>query len=260
MRVYAGVCSHASPGGAASVGSAALTPRRPMTPPAALASTVPGSAASDRAALWLAAAWAAATATLLAVPAGPVGVRVLAAVAAWHVAVLVGLAVRRDAAWRSAYGLVAPMSVLLVLPDQFIAVLGTIVFPDTGAPFVGRIPLFMAGMWAIPLAAVVLAGRAGERRGGPRAGVAAGTLLGLAVFVGAEATSGVLPLWHAVGVPMAGPLAPYVLPAEAVLCATTVLADQHVRGRPVAVAVLAGALVVQAYTGGLALGWLLLGR
>jgi hypothetical protein len=191
--------------------------------------------------------------------------RILAAVVAWHVAVVATAALRRDAAWASAYALVAPMSLLLVLPDQFLAVgLGTITFPDTGAPFVGQIPVFMAGMWAIPLAAIVLAGRAAERRAGPRTGpawgVATGTLVGLFLFVSSEALSGALPIWKPVGVPMLGPVAAYVLPAEAILSATVVLADQWARGRPTVQRVLAGAFVVQAYVGGLAVGWVLLGR
>lgn len=222
--------------------------------------TAPGSSASDRAALRLAAAWAAGTAVLLVLPTGALGVRIGLAVALWHVAVVAHVAVRRDTAWQSAYALVAPMSVLLVLPDHFLAVgLGTIVFPDTGAPFVGAVPVFMAGMWAIPLAAVVLAGRAAERRKGALWGIAAGTAVGLAFFLAAEATSGVLPLWEPVGVPLWGAVAPYVVPAEAILSATTVLADQWSRGRSFGFVLLAGAFVVQAYVGGLALGWLALG-
>lgn len=232
----------------------ARAPRPPARP-------APGSSASDRAALRLAGVWALVAAVLLVVPAGPLGVRITAAVVLWHVAVVVHVAVRRDAAWRSAYALVAPMSLLLVLPDHFLAVgLGTIRFPDTGAAFVGAVPVFMAGMWAVPLAAVVLAGRAAERRAGAAWGVAAGTALGLAIFLASEATSGVLPLWEPVGVPMWGPVAPYVVPAEAILSATAVLADQWSRGRSLVSVVLAGAFVVQAYVGGLAVGWLALGR
>lgn len=205
------------------------------------------------------AAWAVATGALLAAPVGALGVRILAAVALWHVAVVAAGVWRRDAAWRSAYALVAPMSVALVLPDHFLAVgLETIVFPDTGAPFWGAVPVFMAGMWAIPLGAVVLVGRAVDRRGGRGALVA--TLVGLVVFAVAEATAGVLPLWRPVGVPMWGPLAAYVLPAEAVLCASVVWADRWSRERHTWARLVAGALVVQAYTGGLALGWLALGR
>ena len=219
----------------------------------------PGSAASDRAALALTAAWAAVTVGLLAAPVGALGVRVLAAVVLWHVAVVAVGLWRRDAAWRSAYALVAPMSVALVLPDHFLAVgLGTIVFPDTGAPFWGAVPAFMAGMWAIPLGAVVLAGRAAERRGGR--GVLWATLVGLPVFVAAEAASGVLPLWRPVGVPMWGPVAAYVLPAEALLCAATLWADRASEGHALQTRVAAGWLVVILYAGALALGWLALGR
>ncbi len=221
----------------------------------------PGSSASDRAALLLTAAWTLATAALLAAPAGPLGMRILAAVVLWHVAVVSVGVWRRDAAWRSAYALVAPMSVLLVLPDEFLAVgLRTIAFPDTGAPFVGQIPVFMAGTWAIPLSAIVLAGRAAERRGGPVWGVAAGAALGLAVFAASEALSGVLPIWTPVGVPMWGPVAAYVLPAEALLAAATVWADHYARGRSVLARLGVGAGVVLAYAGALAAGWLLLGR
>lgn len=222
---------------------------------------VPGSPASDRAALALSAAWALATGALLAAPVGPVGMRILAAVVLWHVAVVAVGVWRGDAAWRSAYVLVAPMSVLLLLPDQFLAVgLHTIAFPDTGAPFVGRIPVFMAGMWAIPLSAIVLAGRAAERRGGPAWGVAAGTVLGLAVLASSEALSDALPIWTPVGVPMWGPVAAYVLPAEALLAAATVWADQITRGRSRLARLAIGAGVVLTYIGALAVGWLFLGR
>ncbi len=225
------------------------------------ATSVTGSSASDRAALLTTVGWSVAAAGLLAVPALPMGLRILAAVVLWHVVVVTVGTVRRDDAWASAYTLVAPMSLLLVLPDDFLAVgLGTIAFPDTGAPFLDRIPLFMAGMWAIPLSAIVFSGRAAERRAGPVWGVVAGTVVGLAIFSASEALSGALPIWEPVGVPMWGPLAAYVLPAEAILSATTVLADRWARGRPVWQRVLAGAFVVQAYVGGLAVGWLLLGR
>ena len=229
-----------------------------------------GSAASDRAALVLLGAWSAATGLLLLVPVGALGGRVLVAVVVWHVAVL-AVAARRDSgrpdrAWLSAYALVAPMSLLLVLPDWVLAVgLGTIVFPDTGAPYVGAIPVFMAGMWAVPLAVVVLVGRAAQRARGAAAGLAAGTAAGLAVFAASEATLWALPVWEAVDVTEVAHVALYVLPAEAVLCATAVLADQRLRHLPLdvrglAVRALTGAFLVQAYAGGLVIGWLLLER
>ncbi len=71
-------------------------------------------------------------------------------------------------------------------------------------------------------------------------------------------------LWHgavvAVGVPTWGPLAVYVLPAEALLAAATVWADQITRERSLLARLAVGGGVVLAYVGALAVGWLLLGR
>jgi hypothetical protein len=157
-------------------------------------------------------------AVVLALPVPALGWRVTALVVAFNLA-LPALA-RRWAlpGWHRAWAVLAPLSVLMVLPDWFLsAVLGTLTFPDTGAPYLGTVPVFMAGMWTMALFGLVVLGAVVEQRRGARAGLLAVALGGLAVFVGAEWLAPVVPLWEPVGVATVAGVAPYVLPAEVVL-------------------------------------------
>jgi hypothetical protein len=87
----------------------------------------------------------------LLLPVGSLGLRVLLLTVGYSVAILV-LAVRTgDRVLLAFWSTLAPMSVLMVLPDWFLsAELGVLVFPDTGAP-IGTMPIFMAFMWTIAL-------------------------------------------------------------------------------------------------------------
>jgi hypothetical protein len=150
--------------------------------------------------------------------------------------------------------------VLLVLPDWFLsAELGTLVFPDTGAPFVGTVPVFMAGMWTMALFPLVLLGDAVESRGRPRAALVAVAVAGLALFWAAELLAPVIPLWEPVGVRLVGGVAAYVLPAEVVLAVAGWLLVREVDSRP-RVRTRAGVVLLPfCYLGLLATGYQVLG-
>jgi hypothetical protein len=151
------------------------------------------------------------------------------------------------AAWR----FLLPLSVFMVLPDAFLAAhLRVLVFPDTGAPFVGPVPLFMAGLWVIPLFIVL---KAGERWG---AGGAA--LLSLVIFTLAEATLWAVPVWHARDVALLGHVAVYLLVPETVLGVSAWLAWRKTRDAGPAAQILAAAVVMVFYLGNCALWWFLL--
>ncbi len=192
----------------------------------------------------------------LALPAPALGWRVLILVAAFHLA-LVWLArtTADDALWR-AWTILAPLSVLMVLPDWFLAdVLGSITFADTGGPFIGAVALAMAGMWTIALMPVVLLGLVVDRRAGLAAGSVAAAAAGLAVFVGAEVAAPLIPLWAPVEVAMTAGLATYVVVPELVLSVLAFLLVRfapHLPGWAVAGGVL---LIPFTYTGLLAVSF-----
>ena len=124
---------------------------------------------------------------LLLLPWASFGIRVLLLVIGYNAGVAL-------VAWRTGDSLVlrwwcvlAPMSVLMVLPDWFLsAELGVLVFPATGSPFIGTVPLFMAGMWVIALLPVMLVGHFAERAWGVTAGLIVVVITGLALFTAAE--------------------------------------------------------------------------
>ncbi len=154
--------------------------------------------------------------------------------------------------WFLAWLVLAPLSVLQVLPDWgLVTVAGSLRFPDLGGPRVGdAVPLAMAAMWVPPLLAVVLlAGRSAWR----------GAVLAVLLLGVAEMFAPTLGLWEPVGslTERAG-IALYVLPAEAILGACTVLVVTRAR---TASERLAGAVATTlVYTGALFVGLLLIDR
>ncbi|MCB0914299.1 MAG: hypothetical protein KDC23_01155 [Actinobacteria bacterium] len=203
----------------------------------------------------------------LAPPLGELGWRVLALVVVFHLGVVVLARSTRDTVLWRMWIILAPMSVLMVLPDWFLsAVLQTLYFPDTGSPFIGTVPVFMAGMWTIALMPVVVVGlvAAGRRdratsTGSFIAGAAAAGFGGLVMFFGAELLAPAIPLWEPTGVAMTAEVAGYVLIPEIVLSAATfaVVATSW-RIPPVATASLT-VLLPFTYTGLLATSYQFLG-
>ncbi len=155
-------------------------------------------------------------------------------------------------AWSAALGVLIPISIFQLVPDWFLAdALGTLRFPDTGGIRVGDvIPLAMCGMWVLPLFLVILI--AGDN-------VTRGALAAFVLFLGTELAAPTAGLWEPAGdVTKVAGVALYVLPAEAVLGAATVLAVRATRDRPLGERVLAAAAVSTLYTGALALCWFLI--
>lgn len=184
----------------------------------------PASAAQARRWIGFHVAFAVIAVALLLLPWASFGIRVLLLVIGYNAGVAL-------VAWRTGDSLVlrwwcvlAPMSVLMVLPDWFLsAELGVLVFPATGSPFIGTVPLFMAGMWVIALLPVMLVGHFAERAWGVTAGLIVVVITGLALFTAAEWAAPLLPLWFPQNVPLVAGVAPYVLLPEAGLVLATYL-------------------------------------
>lgn len=153
--------------------------------------------------------------------------------------------------WVAWWTLLAPLSVLQVLPDwALVEVAGTLVFPDLGGPRVGdAVPLYMAGLWVPPLLLVLLLARRSAL---------AGAVLAVLVFGVPELLAPALGLWEPRGARQAGSTALYVLPAEAVLGAAVVVAANQ--ARTTRDRLLAAPAVALLYTGALFVSLLLLDR
>jgi hypothetical protein len=169
--------------------------------------------------------------------------RVLALVVAYNIALPVFARRTGDDDLWITWAVLAPMSVLMVLPDWFLsAVLGTLRFPDTGAPYIGTMPLFMAGMWAIALIPLMMIGRAVQASRGVTWAFAAVAASGLLLFLAAERIAPVIPLWEPVGVAQVAGVATYVLLPEIALCIASFELVREARRRPVALTI--GGIVV----------------
>jgi hypothetical protein len=158
---------------------------------------------------------------------------------------------RRDL-WLAAAWFSIMVSVFQVLPDWFLVEgPGTLEFPAIGGPFIGdALPLAMAGLWAIPLfAVIVLAGGSAVR----------GALWALAIFGATELAAPTLGIWQpSTGLASFFDAAVYVLPAEAALGAAVVYAFEQARHSGAGARIAASLAVSVFYTGALAVSWLLI--
>ncbi|MCU0278074.1 MAG: hypothetical protein MUF33_01350 [Candidatus Nanopelagicales bacterium] len=170
---------------------------------------------------------------VLLVPLADTGVRVLALVVGYNIALpIVARRTGDDDLWVT-WAALAPMSVLMVLPDWFLsAVLGSIQFPNTGSPYIGTMPIFMAGMWTIALLPIMMIGRQVEAARSVVSGFVAVSVCGLLLFVAAEWFAPSIPLWEPLDVAQVAGVAVYVLLPELALCIATYALVRGVRNRP----------------------------
>lgn len=170
----------------------------------------------------------------LLLPVGALGIRVLILVIAYSVGIAVMARRSHDRVLWSMWATLAPMSLLMIFPDWFLsAVLNTIEFPDTGSPFIGTMPIFMAFMWTVALLPVMLLGRWVESRHGLAAGTGVAVIAGLALFTVAEYAAPLIPFWYPENVLTIAGVALYVLLPEAALTAATYLLARGALLRPV---------------------------
>ena len=90
--------------------------------------------------------------------------------------------------WFDLWWFLLPLSVCQVVPDWVLSQqLGILAFPDLGAPRIGTVPVYMAGMWVIPLFWVLLIARGSPALAGA---------LSLLVFAAAEWAAPRFGLWQ----------------------------------------------------------------
>lgn len=190
----------------------------------------------------------AAAAALLLTPQRFYGYALLGAVLGYHLASLLWSWRRGDREWLRLWAYLLPLSMLQVVPDWILVeMVGSLRFVDHGVARIGSVPVYMAGMWSIPLFVIVALARL-ARPPALRAVVA--VLVAVVMFGSSEWYAHPLGLWHAVSVEhsVAG-IALYVLPPEAALGLAAWWGFEATRGRGLAPQILVAMATSVFYTG-----------
>jgi hypothetical protein len=154
--------------------------------------------------------------------------------------------------WLDLWLFLLPLSVFQVVPDWMLSqLLGILQFPDVGAPRIGTVPVYMAGMWVIPLFwALWPAGRS----------VPGAAVLALLIFGASEWAAPLIRLWAPEHVRTSFGIAHYVLLPEALLGGAAAVAFRWSLDRGFAARVSAAAAVSLFYSGALVISYFLLER
>ncbi len=149
---------------------------------------------------------------------GPVGMLAFAYLAAYNVSTAVFALRRGHRYWMQIWSYVLPLSGMLLVSTLFLVnEFSSLVFSDTQFPEVGRVPLFMALAWTMPLFLIVSTGRwIGYYQSDMATHLWVGVVSAL-VFAVIAVIFSHLPIWSAQDVLMAGPVAAYSLCAQVVL-------------------------------------------
>jgi hypothetical protein len=107
----------------------------------------------------------------------------------------------------------------MVFPDWYLAAtLGALVFPQGGLPMIGgTIPLYMAGLWAIPFFIILFIGRETQKVKSIQYTYIIVSIISVVIFVLSELTLVNLPSWSATVTGMTGNLAWYIIIPELLL-------------------------------------------
>ncbi|MHA1908201.1 MAG: DUF6989 domain-containing protein [Candidatus Thorarchaeota archaeon] len=146
-----------------------------------------------------------------------IGARLLVVVILYNVLLPLWAHFRDHKDWLEVWIFVFPISLLMIFPDWFLASqLEVLSFPVDGFPMIGTVPIYMAGLWAIPFFLIVYAGLLMRPKGVPMTTLAV-LVASLLIFGGSEATLWMLGSWYAHDVFMIGNIALYIIIPELIL-------------------------------------------
>jgi len=161
--------------------------------------------------------------------------------------------------WKPMFWFSFSASLFQIFPDWFLAeVLGVLVFPEQEKFLIGKVPIYMAGMWTIPFFLSLLLARivkASIHFLPENIHILTG-IISLFIFWISEETMHHIPVWYPQNVKLVSHSAIYVLPAEFLLgvylsWAYEVSLDRTILGR----LFLAGSVFIF-YTGALSISYL----
>jgi hypothetical protein len=159
---------------------------------------------------------------LTLLPGVVIGVRLLLLVVTYNLMVPLFGKWRNHSDWLKIWTFVFPLSILQVIPDWYLAAeLNVIVFPDSGFLAIGTIPIYMAGLWAIPLFIILYLGTRIDQKGSLHFTLLTVGILSLVIFGISEETLWALPAWYAQNVTTIGHVAIYIIIPEIILGVST---------------------------------------
>ena len=201
-------------------------------------------------------------AAVLLIPAtAGISARMLVVVIAYNVMIPLVALQRGHTEWIRIWLFAFALSILQIWPDWFLsAELGVLAFPDDGFFMIGTVPVYMAGIWTIPLFVIIYVGQFIQTRWTDKWVLAIVGALTLAIFGTAEATLWMLPAWYAQGVAMIGHVAVYIIVPEIVLGLSTYIAYDVIRERPLWMIAIAAFLVMVLYLGCAVLSFFMIDR
>ncbi len=174
----------------------------------------------------------------------PPGWRIFIIVAGYHIILPLFARQVKYNGWLQLWQFTSILSLLQILPDLYLSrVLGILSFPETGSPTIGGVPLFMGGLWAIPLFIIVYLGR---RFKGPAAFWIVSSASAL-IFIAAESILWQMPIWQAVNVTQIAHVALYVILPEILLGITSLRAFEWSLNRAIHIKIAAAFFVSAAY-------------
>lgn len=162
--------------------------------------------------------------------------------------------------WVDLWSFVFALSLLQIFPDWFMSsVLGSLVFPDTGFPFIGTVGAYMGLMWSIPMFVILFVVWRLRKRISPLSAYVLAVVLTIVIFGIAEATLWVIPIWYAAPHILAPAyIAIYVIIGEAFLGVAAWYAYQTVADRNLWSKCIAALAVMLIYVGSIAVAYLLI--
>lgn len=183
-----------------------------------------------------------------------VGQRMLIIVICYNAMIPLVANLRGHKEWLSIWLFVLPLSILMIFPDWYLATqLDVLAFPDDGFIMIGEIPIYMAGLWAIPLFALTFIGCEAKKRYSFTRTLLVVALLTLFVFIMAEETMWMLPSWSAQNVTVIGHVALYIIIPELFLGLSTYLVYEKFKDKNIAIRFLWAYVIMVFYLGNAAL-------
>jgi len=143
------------------------------------------------------------------------------------------------------------LSLLMVFPDWYLAeTLGALQFPPDGFPMIGNsIPIYMAGLWAIPFFIILFIGTQVQERKSIKLAYFTVAALSLLIFGMAELTLVNLNSWQATVIGMTGNLAWYIIIPEILLGLSAFICYNIIKDKKIWMNLTASFIVMIIYIG-----------
>ncbi len=171
--------------------------------------------------------------SILIIP-GYIGVKLFILVVIYNIILPVYGYLRNHSEWVNIWFFVLLLSVFQIWPDWFLsAELGILGFPDDGFVKIGTVPLYMVGLWVIPLFVIIFVGLEAQERYSRSKAYLIVSLLSLLIFGLAEQTMWMLQSWYAQNVTMIGHLAVYIIIPEIILGLSTYFCYEQIQDKKI---------------------------